>query len=179
MERIVRVHHPGLDERLLDLAMQAFYWLRDVPGLRKKPSTSELIDWVRRCSGAACATRTSSRAALHRRAAQEGPRRRRRRRGAARRPRPALGAGDARREPVNVDYLLLLLLPSVVAVVLVALTWRSRVKRQRAAEDEQRRRAAKSGRSAARRLREVRRAPPRSPRLRQAGVAPRTKRPTR
>jgi len=46
MERIVRVHVPHLDKRLLDLAIQAFYWLRDVPGLQKKPSTSELIDWV-------------------------------------------------------------------------------------------------------------------------------------
>jgi MoxR-like ATPase len=47
MERIVRVHVPGLEQRLLDVATQAFYWLRDVPGLQKKPSTSELIDWVR------------------------------------------------------------------------------------------------------------------------------------
>jgi MoxR-like ATPase len=46
IERIVRVHVPALDQRLLDLATQAFYWLRDVPGLQKKPSTSELIDWV-------------------------------------------------------------------------------------------------------------------------------------
>jgi len=46
MERIVRVHHPGLDDRLLRLALQAFYWLRGVTGLQKKPSTSELIDWV-------------------------------------------------------------------------------------------------------------------------------------
>jgi MoxR-like ATPase len=46
MERIVRVHVPALDKRLLDLAIQAFYWLRDVNGLQKKPSTSELIDWV-------------------------------------------------------------------------------------------------------------------------------------
>jgi len=46
MERIVHVHVPQLDKRLLDLAIQAFYWLRDVPGLQKKPSTSELIDWV-------------------------------------------------------------------------------------------------------------------------------------
>ncbi len=46
MERIVRVHVPALDQRLLDLATQAFYWLREVPGLQKKPSTSELIDWV-------------------------------------------------------------------------------------------------------------------------------------
>ena len=46
MRRIVLVHHPHLDERLLDLAVAAFYWLRDVSGLQKKPSTSELIDWV-------------------------------------------------------------------------------------------------------------------------------------
>jgi MoxR-like ATPase len=47
MERIVRVHHPGIDAKLLRLALQAFYWLRGVSGLQKKPSTSELIDWVR------------------------------------------------------------------------------------------------------------------------------------
>lgn len=46
MARIVQVHVPDLDRRLLDLAIEAFYWLRDVPGLQKKPSTSELIDWV-------------------------------------------------------------------------------------------------------------------------------------
>ncbi len=46
MERIVRVHVPDLDRSLLELAIQAFFWLRDVPGLQKKPSTSELIDWV-------------------------------------------------------------------------------------------------------------------------------------
>jgi MoxR-like ATPase len=51
MERIVRVHVPGLDKRLLDLAIQAFYWLRDVNGLQKKPSTSELIDWVQALAG--------------------------------------------------------------------------------------------------------------------------------
>jgi MoxR-like ATPase len=46
MSRIVRVHHPRLEQRLLDLAIEAFYWLRDVSGLQKKPSTGELIDWV-------------------------------------------------------------------------------------------------------------------------------------
>jgi MoxR-like ATPase len=46
MARIVRVHHPGLDKKLLQLSLQAFYWLRGVTGLQKKPSTSELIDWV-------------------------------------------------------------------------------------------------------------------------------------
>jgi MoxR-like ATPase len=46
MRQIVLVHQPRLGERLLEMAMQAFYWLRDVPGIQKKPSTSELIDWV-------------------------------------------------------------------------------------------------------------------------------------
>jgi MoxR-like ATPase len=46
MERIVRVHHPDLDQKLLDQALRAFYALRDVDGLRKRPSTSELIDWI-------------------------------------------------------------------------------------------------------------------------------------
>jgi MoxR-like ATPase len=46
MERIVRVHHPDLDQKLLDQALRAFYALREVDGLRKRPSTSELIDWI-------------------------------------------------------------------------------------------------------------------------------------
>ena len=46
MERIVRVHHPDLDEALLGAAMEAFYVLRTFDGLQKRPSTSELIDWV-------------------------------------------------------------------------------------------------------------------------------------
>ena len=46
MQRIVRVHHPELEPRLLEQALRAFYALRDVEGLRKRPSTSELIDWI-------------------------------------------------------------------------------------------------------------------------------------
>ena len=46
MERIVRVHHPDLDDQLLASALEAFYRLRAVDGLRKAPSTSELIDWI-------------------------------------------------------------------------------------------------------------------------------------
>lgn len=46
MEEIVRVHHPNLEEQVLASAMQAFYGLREVQGLRKAPSTSELIDWI-------------------------------------------------------------------------------------------------------------------------------------
>ncbi|WP_018981582.1 AAA family ATPase [Salinimonas chungwhensis] len=47
MQDIVAVHFPDLKKRLLDEAMQAFFKLRDVPGLKKKPSTSELIDWLK------------------------------------------------------------------------------------------------------------------------------------
>jgi len=46
MLNIVRVHHPDLEERLVQEAMEAFYWIRSVGGLQKKPSTSELLDWV-------------------------------------------------------------------------------------------------------------------------------------
>ncbi|NYZ11889.1 MoxR family ATPase [Azospirillum sp. RWY-5-1] len=47
MERIVDVHYPGLKPALLREAMALFYDLRDVPGLKKKPSTSELLDWIK------------------------------------------------------------------------------------------------------------------------------------
>jgi MoxR-like ATPase len=46
MARIVRVHHPQLETKLLERTLKAFYELRDEHGLRKKPSTSELIDWI-------------------------------------------------------------------------------------------------------------------------------------
>ena len=46
MRRIVEVHHPGLDKKLLSQAMQIFYKLRNVDHFRKKPSTSELVDWL-------------------------------------------------------------------------------------------------------------------------------------
>ena len=46
MARIVRVHHPDLDEALLAGALEAFYRLRATEGLRKPPSTSELVDWI-------------------------------------------------------------------------------------------------------------------------------------
>jgi MoxR-like ATPase len=46
MKRIVRVHHPQVDDALVDQAVVAFYELRAVPRLRKRPSTSELVDWI-------------------------------------------------------------------------------------------------------------------------------------
>ena len=44
---IVRVHFPDIKDRLLTAALTQFYALRDVPGLKKKPSTSEVLDWLR------------------------------------------------------------------------------------------------------------------------------------
>jgi MoxR-like ATPase len=46
MRRIVEVHHPGLDKQLVDQTLKAFYDIRDGMRLRKRPSTSELIDWI-------------------------------------------------------------------------------------------------------------------------------------
>jgi MoxR-like ATPase len=46
MKRIVAVHHPKLDTQLADQALAAFYKLRATDGVRKKPSTSELVDWI-------------------------------------------------------------------------------------------------------------------------------------
>ncbi|GGE30589.1 ATPase AAA [Marinicauda pacifica] len=47
MERIVQVHFPDLKGRLLSEALRVFYEVRQVPGLKKKPSTSELLDWLK------------------------------------------------------------------------------------------------------------------------------------
>ena len=47
MRAIVDVHFPGLKGRLVGEALRVFYELRDVPGLKKKPSTSELLDWIK------------------------------------------------------------------------------------------------------------------------------------
>jgi MoxR-like ATPase len=47
MQRIVDVHFPGLKKTLLREALEVFFELREVPGLKKKPTTSELLDWIR------------------------------------------------------------------------------------------------------------------------------------
>jgi MoxR-like ATPase len=47
MTRIVDVHFPGLKRDLLHEALRAFYTVRDTPGLKKKPTTSELLDWIK------------------------------------------------------------------------------------------------------------------------------------
>ena len=46
MAEIVRVHFPDLDRRLLDQVLEAFYRIRQLPQVKKKPSTSEIIDWI-------------------------------------------------------------------------------------------------------------------------------------
>jgi len=46
MTDIVRVHHPDVEDELLKQVLLRFYWLRDLPDIRKRPSTSELIDWI-------------------------------------------------------------------------------------------------------------------------------------
>ena len=47
MQRIIDVHYPGIHKRLVREALNVFYNVRDVPGLKKKPSTSELLDWLK------------------------------------------------------------------------------------------------------------------------------------
>jgi MoxR-like ATPase len=47
MKRIVAVHHPGIKERLLTTALTQFYEIREQAGLKKKPSTSEVLDWLK------------------------------------------------------------------------------------------------------------------------------------
>ena len=47
MEQIIRVHFPQIEKNILNAALRSFYQLRNVPGLQKKPATSELVDWIR------------------------------------------------------------------------------------------------------------------------------------
>jgi len=47
MQKIVDVHHPDIKKTLLKEAMECFFGLRELPGLKKKPSTSELLDWLK------------------------------------------------------------------------------------------------------------------------------------
>lgn len=46
MEKIVRVHHPNIEKKLLQQAMETFYTVRSIPNMQKLPTTSELIDWL-------------------------------------------------------------------------------------------------------------------------------------
>ena len=47
MQAIVDVHFPGIKKRLLQAALEVFFEIREMPGLKKKPSTSELLDWLK------------------------------------------------------------------------------------------------------------------------------------
>ncbi|MCB1418987.1 MAG: ATP-binding protein, partial [Notoacmeibacter sp.] len=47
LKKIVEVHYPGIKQRLVSQALSQFYEIRDVAGLKKKPSTSEALDWIR------------------------------------------------------------------------------------------------------------------------------------
>lgn len=47
MQQIIEVHHPQIKQQLLTTALEVFFQLRDLPGLKKKPSTSELLDWLK------------------------------------------------------------------------------------------------------------------------------------
>ena len=46
MADIVKVHHPAIGSKLLQQCLTKFYWLREIRGIRKRPSTSELVDWI-------------------------------------------------------------------------------------------------------------------------------------
>ena len=46
MSEIVDVHYPDIKKTLVGQALQAFYWIRSMPDVQKKPSTSELLDWL-------------------------------------------------------------------------------------------------------------------------------------
>jgi MoxR-like ATPase len=47
MQRIINVHYPDIKKRLVEAALSLFFELREMPGLKKKPSTSELLDWLK------------------------------------------------------------------------------------------------------------------------------------
>ncbi|MBL8668713.1 MAG: MoxR family ATPase [Rhodospirillales bacterium] len=47
MQQIIEVHYPGIQKRLVHEALSVFFEMREVPGLKKKPSTSELLDWIK------------------------------------------------------------------------------------------------------------------------------------
>jgi MoxR-like ATPase len=47
LAQIVQVHYPDIKQRLLDKALSAFFAVRDIPNIKKKPSTSELLDWLK------------------------------------------------------------------------------------------------------------------------------------
>jgi MoxR-like ATPase len=47
LRKIIKVHHPGIKSQLLETALTQFFEIRETPGLKKKPSTSEVLDWLK------------------------------------------------------------------------------------------------------------------------------------
>ena len=47
MQEIIDVHYPDIQQQLVKADLDVFFQLREIPGLKKKPSTSELIDWIK------------------------------------------------------------------------------------------------------------------------------------
>ncbi len=47
MEKIIKVHYPDIEDKLVREALKKFYWIREMDGLKKRPSTSELLDWIK------------------------------------------------------------------------------------------------------------------------------------
>ena len=99
MQAIVEVHFPGIKQRLVAEALRLFYEVREVPGLKKKPSTSELLDWLKLLMVEDIGPETAARArseeahsAAARRAAQER---------AGRAPVRAAGVHGATRGPLK------------------------------------------------------------------------------
>ena len=64
MESIVKVHYPDIEDKLMREAIKKFYWIRQVDGLRKKPSTSELLDWIKALAMGASTSKRSPRSLL-------------------------------------------------------------------------------------------------------------------
>ncbi len=101
MRAIVEVHFPGIKQRLVAEALKLFYEIRDVPGMKKKPSTSELLDWLKllmvediSAGDAARARSEAAHSAAARRADQER---------AGRAPVRAAGLHGAARGTLNAD----------------------------------------------------------------------------
>ena len=56
MEEIIKVHFDNLEDMLLQEVLDAFYWIRELPQIQKKPSTSEIIDWIQALIIEGCST---------------------------------------------------------------------------------------------------------------------------
>lgn len=60
MERIIKSHYPKMEQKLIDAVLDAFYRIRELRGLQKKPSTSEVLDWIQALSIGGISSKTLS-----------------------------------------------------------------------------------------------------------------------